>query len=57
MCAQEAISASSKVWDNKQISLTENTKKNIMKKAFMLDAETLFVLSSVLVSPIVIVTD
>jgi len=40
--SQEAISASSKYWDNKQISLTENTKKNIMKKAFMLDAETMF---------------
>lgn len=40
--AQEAISASSKYWDDKQIALTENTKKNIMKKAYTLDAETMF---------------
>lgn len=39
---QEAISASSRYWDSKPIALTENTKKNIMKKAYMLDAETLF---------------
>ena len=40
--AQEAISASSKYWDGKSISLTENTKKNILKKAYALDAETMF---------------
>ena len=40
--SQEAISASSKYWDDKKITLTDNTKKNIMKKAFTLDAETAF---------------
>lgn len=39
---QKAISASSKYWDDKQISLTEKTKKTIIDKAKMLDAETLF---------------
>lgn len=38
--AQEAIPASSKYWDGKQISITENTQKNIFKKAYLLDAET-----------------
>lgn len=40
--AQEAISASSRFWDDKQIALTENTENNIAKKAYTLDAELLF---------------
>lgn len=40
--AQEAIPASSKYWDDKQIALTENTENNIAKKAYTLDAELLF---------------
>lgn len=39
---QEAVSASSRYWDNKQISLTDNTKKTIQKKAYTLDAESMF---------------
>lgn len=40
--AQESISASSKYWDNKTITLTEDTKRKILKKGYTLDAETLF---------------
>ena len=40
--AQEAIAAGSNYWNDKKIELTENTKKNIEKKAYMLDAETMF---------------
>jgi hypothetical protein len=39
---QQSISASSKYWDDKQITLTEKTKASIMKKAYTLDAENLF---------------
>jgi hypothetical protein len=42
MASQEAVPASSRFWDGKKIELTENTKKNTMKKAFTLDAEMLF---------------
>jgi hypothetical protein len=39
---QQSISASSKYWDGKPIALTETTQNNMKKKAYMLDAETLF---------------
>ena len=39
--AQESIPADSKKWDGKKIVLTDTTKKNMMKKAFVLDAESL----------------
>lgn len=39
--AQESIPADSKKWDGKKIVLTDTTKKNMMKKAYILDAESL----------------
>lgn len=39
---QEAVPATSKYWDNKQITLTENTKKTIRDKAYSLDGEAMF---------------
>jgi hypothetical protein len=39
--AQESIPADSKKWDGKKIVLTDTTKKNVMKKAYVLDAESL----------------
>ena len=39
--AQESIPADSKRWDGKKIVLTDTTKKNMMKKAYVLDSESL----------------
>lgn len=33
------MDATDKFWDGKQIRLTDNTKKNIMKKAYLMDSE------------------
>lgn len=38
---KKSIPASSSHWDGKQITLTPTTKRNIEKKAFVLDAETM----------------
>jgi hypothetical protein len=39
--SKKSISASNNHWNGKKITLTENTKRNIMKKAYLLDAESM----------------